>query len=233
MRQKIIGISVFILLIFASTVAAAAAGIPISEVRRFLLLEMGFSPAGSMRMWNAIYRAITDNRLQTGEALSFLVLLNRAHGLTAIKEAIGLAVAATLDDELPVTLLINRTSEGLARGIRLQLILKATTQQRAILSGVRDLLVERGIFIIGAEEREIPLPHGQFNLVVMHMADALHIYLAGREDPRHIVGLHTVATKRLVRLSEIGIIPAATVSLVLRLIDNDALSKMVIDATRD
>ncbi|MCI2424728.1 hypothetical protein LM599_01685 [Candidatus Acetothermia bacterium] len=237
MRRIIIGIVVSVLLILAgtATAATAAAEIPVSEVKRFLMIEMEFSPAGAMRMWTAIHLAITEHRLQTVEALSFLTWLDRASGPRAIKEEIGLVIAATLEDKLPVVQLLSRTNEWLARGIHLHLILQAITQQKEILSGVRDLLEERGIFIIGAREEEreiILLSRRQFDLVVMHIADALQIYLAARGDPRHVDALYNTAAKRLIRLSAIEIIPTLIVDLILRRIDGEALSEMVLAVPR-
>ncbi len=232
--RRIMGILVTVLLFLAGTAAAAAEEIPGSEIKRFLILEMEFSPAGAIRIWNSMYRAITNNRLQAEEALAFLKRLNRASGPTAIKEEIGLVITATLEGELPVVLLIDRTNEWLARGIRLQLILQAITQQKEIISGVRDLLEEGGIFITGAREEEreiILLPREQFDLVVMHIADALLIYLAAERDPRHIAALYDAAAERLLRLSAVEIIPTAIVELVLQRIDGVAFSEMVIDVT--
>lgn len=223
---------VSVLLVLAGRTGIAAEEISALEVERFLLVEMEFSPAVAMRMWAAIEPAITDNRLQAACVLFFLERLDRASGLIAIKEGIGLVITTALEDDLPVVLLIDEIREGLARGIRLQRILQVIAQQREIISGVRDLLEERRIFITGTREEEgevILLPRKQFDLVVMHIADALVIYLAAGGDPRHAAALHITAADRLRRLSEIKIIPTAIVELVLRRIDGEALSEIVVD----
>lgn len=233
MRRKITGITlVSILLILAGKAVVAAEEISALEVERFLLVEMEFSPTGAMRMWAAIEPAITDNRLQAALVLFFLERLDRVSGPIAIKEKIGLVITTALEDDLPVVLLIDEIHEGLARGIRLQLILRVITQQRKIISGVRDLLEARRIFITNTREEEgevIFLPRERFDLVVMHIADALGIYLAAEGDPRHAAALYATAAERLVRLSEIEIIPTAIVELVLRRIDGEALSEIVVD----
>ena len=88
-------------------------------------------------------------RLHPDQMLRLVTRLAADKGTAADKEGILLTIAQALEDDLPVSLLVDKTEEGLARRVPLGIILNGAVgktrilglvQRKQVLEAVRDLL---------------------------------------------------------------------------------------------
>lgn len=198
----------------------------------------------------------SQGRLQPEEALHLVKRLSAAEGSPSDKETILLTIAHALEDDLPVSTLVNKVEEGLARSVPLLVILNGSggqplilglVQRECLLGEVRDRLYQRNIFITGNNPPSAPeetqavstsLPLRRFDALVTNIADALGEYLEGDGNPYDGFLLYQAISTRLRNQSSAesviptgeSIIPAEDVDLVLDRIKPGDLTPTVLKA---
>jgi hypothetical protein len=151
--------------------------------------------------------------------------LAEKEGSAASKEAILSAVMLALEDDLPVTMLIDKIKEGLGpSGVPqpkapLLEISQEIARRAQLLSEVRALLWSKGIFSApeGTQAAVPSLPPERFDYLVNEIADALGDYLEGEGSPQEGHLLFQEVSHRLFSLSQLTepVISLEDVNLVL------------------
>ncbi len=133
-------------------------------------------------------------RLHPDQMLRLVTRLAADEGTAADKEGILLTIAHALEDDLPVSLLVDKTEEGLARRIPLGIILNGAVgetrilglvQREQVLEAVRDLLYSKGIFCVSGKEQAVAtsLPISRFDRIVTEIADVICDYTESGGSP--------------------------------------------------
>lgn len=170
----------------------------------------------------------SQGRLYPEEALRLVTRLAAAEGSPADKEAIVLTLASALMDDLPVTMLVSKVAEGLARGVPLPQIGQGITQGKRLHAQVRDLLFAKGIFVVKeGQTTSAFLPPERFDLLVSHIADALGEYLEGGGSPLDGYLLEQAVGQRLSKLKG-AVIPGEDVDLALTRLSPSDLTRVVL-----
>ena len=195
-----------------------------------------------------VHRAEIVHAFSTGFALGRLEptrtlrLVNRLtvnQGKPADKEGILLTIAHALEDDLPVTLLIDKTEEGLARKVPLNVILNGSrnevpilglVQREAALESVSHLLLRKNIFRATGKGHTgaTSLPRARFDRIVTEIADVLCDYVEAGGSPINGYIIYQKAQTRLENMSKLkqpAILPGDA-ALVLGRIGPDDLSKI-------
>ncbi len=164
-----------------------------------------------------------------------LRLINRLAtqpGAAYEKEAIVMILAHAMEDGLPIEGLINRASEGLARGVALQQIEVALSQRLILLAETRDLLYSKGIFsaAIGAPQSvptAIPMP--RFNQLLIHISGTIGEFLEAGGSPFEGHVIYQEVNNRLTMLQGVSF-TAEDVALVLDRIEPSDLTQVALAA---
>ncbi len=180
-------------------------------------------------------------RLHPDRMLRLVTRLAADEGATTEKEGILLTIARALEDDLPVSLLVDKTEEGLARRVPLGIILNGTVgetrilglvQRKQVLETVRDLLYSKGIFCVSGKERAVAtsLPISRFDRIVTEIADVICDYIESGGSPfdGHIIyDKVRVRLETLSQLREPPILPE-DVALVLERIEPGDLTNVIL-----
>ncbi len=153
-------------------------------------------------------------RLVPDRTLRLVDRLAADKGTTADKEGILLTIANALENDLPVTLLIDKTEEGLARNVPLYVILNGSggavrilglVQREKVLAAVRDLLYAKGIFCIShaGQATATSLPITRFDRIVTEVADVLCDYVESGASPLDGHLIYQRVQTRLENLSQL------------------------------
>ncbi len=151
-------------------------------------------------------------RLVPSRTLSLVNRLVANRGNPADKDGILLTIARALEDDLPVTLLFDKTEEGLARNVPLGVILNGSSgevrilgliQREKMLQTVRNLLYAKGIFCATGkgEVKTTALPRVQFDRIVTAISDVLCDYTEAGGSP---FNGQVIYRKVQVRLENLG-----------------------------
>lgn len=197
-----------------SQISQELATIPMVDAERILAaFSLGFGQAG----------------FPAEQVLRFIERLSGAQGAPAEKESILAILAHALEEGLPIDELVNKGSEGLARGVPLRLIDHGLSQRLRLLVEVRDLMYAKGIFSAPAGAAAVPpvLPLPLFNQFVMHIADAIGDYLDGGGSPLDGHAIHQDVVLRLTALQGVTFSPD-TVSLVLDRLNPSDLAQIAL-----
>lgn len=163
------------------------------------------------------------------ETLRLVTRLAAVEGDPAEKERILLTLASVLAEGLPGKTLVDKVLEGLSRGVPLSQIGREVSRRAYLLTEVRDLLYAKGIFVAKEGEATSPfLPPERFDLLVIHIADALGEYLEGGGSPLEGYLLEEVVHLRLSKLKG-PVIPVEDVDLVLARIGPGDLTRVVLE----
>ena len=208
--------------------ATATAWPPIEEIAQAIApLEL---PAEAMIL-ETFELGLAQGRLLPEDALRLIGRLDQAAGTPVERERVLLIIADALHDDLPVTMLVSKASEGLARRIRLPVIAQGLAQRMALLVEVRALLWAKGI-IVSDEETSLPqaLPQERFERLVNVIAEVLGDHLAGGGSPLDGFGLYEEVERRLNWLASSSVIPAEDAELALSRIGPEDLTNVAIKA---
>ena len=148
------------------------------------------------------------------------------------KEAILIILAHAMEVGLPIEGLINRASEGLARGVALQQIEGGLSQHLILLAETRDLLYSKGIFSAPAGAPQpvttaIPMP--RFNQLLIHISEAIGEFLEGGGSPFEGHVLYQEVHNRLTMLQGVTLL-VEDVELVLDRIEPSNLTQVALAA---
>ena len=146
---------------------------------------------------------------------STLHLINRLigyEGEQGDKEEILITVAHTLQDALPVAMLVEKAEEGMARSVPLALILNGAKgqppilgliQRQYLLSATRDTLYSKGIFSTppGTKAVAQSLSLVRFDTLVNEIADSLADYVESGGSPLEGHLLYQQVSDRLTDLA--------------------------------
>ena len=179
---------------------------------------------------SAIETGFLQGRLAPDEMVSLLSNLAAYNGEREDKETILITIARALkDDSLPVTMLIGKVEEGLARKVSLQAIKQMVSERASLLAEVRDLLYTNLIFTSSeyGQENCLVLPLPRFDFLVTQIADTLANYQESGRSPLEGYLLYQEMHTRLSMLERNAIIPAEDVELVLERIKPESLTRIL------
>ncbi|MBN1858556.1 hypothetical protein JW848_05055 [Candidatus Bipolaricaulota bacterium] len=153
------------------------------------------------RILDAFQFGISANTLTPQDAFLVTDRIIQATGVLADKEAVLLALAMTLEQALPVDWLIDKVVEGISRRVALSAIRFEVQLRAQLQAGVRDLLFSKGIFAGNPSSTGgTALPQQRFNLLVMHISDALGDYREGGGSPLDYLSVYSAVEQRLAYL---------------------------------
>lgn len=179
---------------------------------------------------SAIETGFLQGRLAPDEMVSLLSNLAAYNGEREDKETILITIARALkDDSLPVTMLIGKVEEGLARKVSLQAIKQMVSERATLLAEVRDLLYTNLIFTSSeyGQENCLVLPLPRFDFLVTQIADTLANYQESGRSPLEGYLVYQEMHTRLSMLERNAIIPAEDVELVLERIKPESLTRIL------
>ncbi len=179
---------------------------------------------------SAIETGFLQGRLAPDEVVSLLSNLAAYNGEREDKETILITIARALkDDSLPVTMLIGKVEEGLARKVSLQAIKQMVSERASLLAEVRDLLYTNLIFTSSeyGQENCLVLPLPRFDFLVTQIADTLANYQESGRSPLEGYLVYQEMHTRLSMLERNAIIPAEDVELVLERIKPESLTRIL------
>jgi len=179
---------------------------------------------------SAIETGFLQGRLAPDEMVSLLSNLVAYNGEREDKETILITIARALkDDSLPVTMLIGKVEEGLARKVSLQAIKQMVSERATLLAEVRDLLYTNLIFTSSeyGQENCLVLPLPRFDFLVTQIADTLANYQESGRSPLEGYLVYQEMHTRLSMLERNAIIPAEDVELVLERIKPESLTRIL------
>ena len=215
-------LGVVLLLGYGGVVLAETTAADVEQALQALPLSQG------EKILEAFETAFVQGHLLPEETLGLVTRLTAAEGSPAEIEAILLTLASALMDGLPGKTLVDKTLEGLSRGVPLTQIGQQVSIRARLLVEVRDLLYSKGIFVAteGQAASSSLLPE-RFDLLVVHIADALGEYLEGGGSPLDGYLLKEVVHLRLSNLKGV-VIPVEDVELVLARIGPADLTRVVL-----
>lgn len=148
------------------------------------------------------------------------------------KEAILIVLAHALEDGFPIEGLINKASEGLARGVPLQQVEQGLSERLILLAETRDLLYSKGIFSTPAgapQTMPTAIPMLRFNQLLIHISETIGDFLEGGGSPFEGHVLYQEVHKRLTMLQGVTLLPE-DVELVLERIEPSDLTQVALAA---
>jgi len=216
-------LGVVLLLGYGGVILAETTAADVEQALQALSLSQG------EKILEAFKIGFVQGHLLPEETLRLVTRLTVAEGSPAEKEAILLTLASALMDDLPGKILVDKTLEGLSRGVPLSQIGQQVSIRARLLVEVRDLLYSKGILVAteGQAASSFLLP-ARFDLLVIHIADALGEYLEGGGSPLDGFLLEEVVHLRLSKLEGV-VIPVDDVELVLARITAGDLSRVVLE----
>jgi len=216
-------LGVVLLLGYGGVILAETTAADVEQALQVLSLSQG------EEILDAFKIGFVQGHLLPEETLRLVTRLTAAEGGSAEKEAILLTLASALMDDLPGKMLVDKTLEGLSRGVPLTQIGQQVSIRARLLAEVRDLLYSKGIFVAteGQAASAFLLP-ARFDILVIHIADALGEYLEGWGNPLDGYLLKEVVHLRLSKLRGV-VVPVEDVELVLARIGPADLARVVLD----
>ena len=220
----ILGIlGIVVLLINCGIALAETTVADVAQALRALLLPRG------EEILEAFKIGFDQERLLLEETLRLVTRLAAVEGSLADKEEILLTIASALMDDLPVKTLVNKALEGLTRGVPLIQIGLQVSIRAHLITEVRGLLYAKGIFVPDEEQTGSPfLSSERFDLLVIHIADALAEHVEGGGSPLDGYLLEDVVRLRFSKLKG-AVIPVEDVELVLARIGPGDLTRVVLE----
>lgn len=216
----------FVLMLVGSTVAGGVLAQSSADRVRSALDALTVKTEDEIM--SAFQIGFSQGRLAPDEACHLIDRLGAADGEPAEKEGILLTIAHALEDDLPVSLLVEKVEEGLARRVSLSMILNGSAgqprilglkQREFLLGAVRDLLFAKGIFSVpeGGQGGAAALAVPRFDHLVNAISDFLADYIEAGKSPLEGSAMMDDLSHRLHSLSalEEPVIPVGDVELVL------------------
>ncbi|MCI2429521.1 hypothetical protein LM602_03960 [Candidatus Acetothermia bacterium] len=96
---------------------------------------------------NAYDKGFKDRRITPSMALTLCQRLAQSAAPIGLREGVLRVIGLALIEELPVTMLVDKALEGLAKGVALEAINDELAQRKATLSEVKALFAHKGIRI--------------------------------------------------------------------------------------
>jgi len=223
-RQLLVGFALVLLLGLAVTAEIplhefeqALHGIPVNDIDAMLgAIELGFGQPDF-------------------PAEQLLRLIDRLAGRPAPaieKEAVLRVITHAIEEGLPIEGMVDKAFEGLARSVPMAQLENGLQQLHILLAEIRDLLYSRGIFSAGpgAQSTAInALPIERFNLLVLHISEAIDSYLSGGGSPFESQLLFEEVHERLTQLQGV-ILDPMDVELVFERINPSDLTQVALTA---
>jgi len=217
-----------LVVVLAIGLTVAAGGIAQSDTDRVRSALGSLAVKTQDEILSAFQIGFSQGRLAPSEAYHLIDRLAAADGDAAEKEAILLTIAHALQDDLPVSLLVEKAEEGLARRVSLSMILNGSAgqprilglkQREFLLGAVRDLLFSKGIFSVpeGGQGEPAALPVLRFDHVVNAISDFLADYIEAGKSPLEGSAMMDELSHRLNNLCALQtpVIPQEDLQLVL------------------
>ena len=236
MRSLLIVLSVGILLMASSVFLSAEP--TVSDVQQALI---ALTSSHAEEIMSAFSLGFTQGRLQVASTLHLINRLIGYEGEQTDKEGIVITVAHTLQDALPVAMLVEKAEEGMARSVPLTVILNGAkgqppilglTQREYLLSATRDTLYSKGIFRTSPEAKATTqsLSLVRFDTLVSEIADSLADYVESGGSPLEGHLLYQQVSDRLTDLAglKVPIVQPEDAQLVLERVTPADLTTVVL-----
>jgi len=206
MRRSLIVLCIGLL--FATSFVLSAEP-TVSDVQQALI---ALTPSHAEEIMSAFSLGFAQGRLQVASTLHLINRLIGYEGEQGDKEEILITVAHTLQDALPVAMLVEKAEEGMARSVPLALILNGAKgqppilgliQRQYLLSATRDTLYSKGIFSTppGTKAVAQSLSLVRFDTLVNEIADSLADYVESGGSPLEGHLLYQQVSDRLTDLA--------------------------------
>ncbi len=131
-------------LIFGLLVGGAIAQPTPEDVYR-CFAELGVSDLQTLQ--TAFAKGFSDKRITPDTALRLCQRLKQSSAPISLREGILQIIGRALVEELPVTMLVDKTFEGLTKGVPLDVINDDLLERKMTLSEVKTLLASKGVTI--------------------------------------------------------------------------------------
>lgn len=162
--------------------------------------ELGVSDLQSLM--TAFEKGFNDKRITPDTALKLCQRLKQSAASISLREEILQIIAAALVEELPVTMLVDKTFEGLTKGVALDVIRNELVERKATLSEVKALLTSKGITIgltIRFGTATLKLTLEAVDTVITEAAGALEDYVRGGGKLEDATAIKSAVQLRLSR----------------------------------
>jgi hypothetical protein len=107
--------------------------------------ELGVSDLQTLQL--AFVKGFTDKRITPDTAIRLCQRLKQSSAPISLREGVLQIIGRALLEELPVTMLVDKTFEGLTKGVALDVISEDLLERKATLSEVKALLASKGVTI--------------------------------------------------------------------------------------
>ncbi|MFN4218636.1 MAG: hypothetical protein ACK4HB_05085 [Candidatus Bipolaricaulia bacterium] len=107
--------------------------------------ELGVSDLQTLQ--TAFAKGFADKRITPDTALKLCQRLKQSSAPISLREGVLQIIGRALVEELPVTMLVDKTFEGLTKGIPLDVINDDLLERKTTLSEVKTLLASKGVTI--------------------------------------------------------------------------------------
>lgn len=108
-------------------------------------VELGVSDLQTLQ--TAFAKGFADKRITPDTALKLCQRLKQSSAPISLREGVLQIIGRALVEELPVTMLVDKTFEGLTKGIPLDVINDDLLERKTTLSEVKTLLASKGVTI--------------------------------------------------------------------------------------
>ncbi len=229
MRMRTARTAGVLVLLTAVVMCAASAQVSLQEFERALYSIPASNPEFLL---STIELGMTQEDFPAEQLLGLIERLAEHPGEPFEKDAVLNVLAHALEVGLPIEGLVNKAFEGLARRIPLHQLESWLSQRMVLLAETRDLLYSKGIFSAPSRAPQtvptaIPMP--RFNLLLIHMSEAIGDFLEGGGSPFDGHVLYQEVYNRLTMLQGVTLVPD-DVQLVLERIEPSDLTQVALAA---
>lgn len=174
--------------------------------------ELGVSDQQTLQ--TAFAKGFTDKRITPETALKLCQRLKQSSAPISLREGVLQIIGRALLEELPVTMLVDKTFEGLVKGVPLDVINDELLERKTTLAEVKTLLSSKGIttgLTIRFGVVTLKLSQDAVDTAITEAAGALEDYVRGGgklDDP------NAIKSAVQLRLSRNSLIPQTLTSYI-------------------
>lgn len=163
---------------------------------------------------NAYDKGFKDKRITPQTALTLCQRLAQSAAPIPLREGVLRVIGLSLLEELPVTMLVDKALEGLAKGVALEAINDELVQRKATLSEVKALFTNKGIRIsltIRFGTVTLELTQEAVDTAITEAARALEDYVRGGQKLEDAAAIKATVQRYL---ASNRVIPTTLVSFI-------------------
>lgn len=162
--------------------------------------ELGVSDLQTLQ--TAFAKGFADKRITTDTALKLCQRLKQSSAPISLREGVLQIIGRALVEELPVTMLVDKTFEGLTKGVPLDVINDDLLERKTTLAEVKTLLSSRGItagLTIRFGMVTLKLSQDAVDTAITEAAGALEDYVRGGGKLEDANAIKSAVQMRLTR----------------------------------